>query len=127
MEPTIVLQRGLRNEYGTFGEMLDKASILCKTLERIWLKNANNISCIPTGAYKCVPDYTAKFPYKHYLLLNVRDRVAVKIHRGNWITDTHGCILVGLKATTKGIEQSKAALDMLIEKYPKGFTLVVKD
>ena len=70
------------------------------TLERPWLNNQPDISCIPLGTYP---------------LLRVRDRITsggmnilstyevqipsragVLFHVGNYVRDTHGCILCGL-------------------------------
>ena len=123
----LTLQREKQTKYGTFGHLAEGTKELCKTLERLWLNNASLISCIPTGLYKCTVEKSVNFPYLHYRLHDIKDRVDILIHKGNWLIDTHGCILVGMTATEKGIEQSKIAMDMLIKVYPQGFNLTVKD
>ncbi len=127
MQDTAVIQRIRRSEYGVFGLWTKDEVMLCHTLERPWLNNAEGISCIPAGTYKCLVERSGKFPYKHFRLYEVQDRVGILVHRGNWIIDSHGCILVGMLANTKGIEQSRKALDVLVEKFPNGLTLVIKD
>ena len=124
---TIVLQRGKRSKYGVFGEMHEADVNICASLERPWFNNAENVSCIPAGSYKCTVETSNRFPYLHYRLHNVEGRKDILIHKGNWIIDSLGCILVGLKANTIGLDKSKLALDKLLEKYPTGFTLVIKD
>ena len=125
---TLTLQRRLRNEFGTFGDLHNQGIHECYTLERMWLNNASNISCIPAGEYLVtIRKGSAKFPYTHFELHEVEGRSMILIHRGNWIIDTHGCILVGVDIEKKGIGQSKKALDKLVTKYPNGFMLVVKD
>ena len=69
------------------------------TLEKPWLNNSPNISCIPLGHYKFVPhgwDLNSKLKYKNvWRLLSVQGRSAILIHAGNKAKHTMGCILVG--------------------------------
>lgn len=64
------------------------------TLELPWNGNQHNSSCIPEGKYKVTKIYSPKFG-KCFLLHDVPDRSAILIHKGNYNTDTRGCILVG--------------------------------
>lgn len=51
---------------------------------------------IPGGRYKIVKDYTTKFTYQFgycWHVLDVPGFSEIKIHKGNWITDTEGCLL----------------------------------
>lgn len=123
----LILQRLKRSKYGTFGMITDAGMSICKTLERLYLNNAPMVSCIKPGTYIVTVERSLKFPYLHYRLHDVDDRTDVLIHRGNTVIDTHGCILVGTISNEQGIEHSKDALDMLIAKYPNGFTLTIKD
>ena len=122
----LVLTRIKENQYGTFGLLSKDEIMICHTLERPWIKNARSISCIPTGTYECTVEKSIKFPYDHYRLHDVKDRSDILIHKGNTIVDTSGCILVGMLSNDKGIEQSKVAMNTLIERFPNGFTLEIR-
>ena len=85
--------------YGTLygfesGNPADEGTFLCYTLEEPWRGNQHAISCIPAG----------KYPFRRMISLrlgecfaidNVPDRSAIRIHAGNRLTDTEGCLLVG--------------------------------
>lgn len=78
---------------------------LMTTLERPWLANRRNVSCIPAGAYEAVlRDITRfgrtnkKFGNKvRYVVevMNVPDRSGILLHPLNYPHQTQGCIGVG--------------------------------
>lgn len=64
------------------------------TLELSYKNNERGISCIKTGVYVV----KKKLSYRHgncFELQNVLGRDNILIHKGNFNTDTKGCILVG--------------------------------
>jgi hypothetical protein len=66
------------------------------TLERPWLDNRRNVSCIPAGKYQC-SFITSAGKFKNVFLLKcVPGRDGVLIHSGVTVDHTRGCILVGL-------------------------------
>ena len=65
------------------------------TLERPWLGNAEGISCIPEGEYPVALMFSPHFNREMPHLLGVPDRSDILIHWGNFVENTHGCILVG--------------------------------
>lgn len=67
------------------------------TLELPWKNNRNQISCIPTGVYRCVPYSGTQFK-DVYHVEDVPNRDAILIHAGNTVDDIKGCILLGLSA-----------------------------
>lgn len=69
------------------------------TLERPWLNNARNASCIPTGIYPLTyMKRSGSGKYKNvYWLRNVPDRSGILIHNGNIVKHTLGCILIGMR------------------------------
>jgi hypothetical protein len=79
---------------GTFGVLKINGRAFCVTLERPWLDNKPYISCIPCGCYlmQKVPSDRYGLTYE---VLGVENRSFIRIHWGNWYTDTKGCILVG--------------------------------
>lgn len=69
------------------------------TVERPWLNNERNISCIPTGTYKVgfLPR-SASGRYRNvYHLLGVSGRSGILIHNGNLVDHSRGCIILGLR------------------------------
>jgi hypothetical protein len=72
------------------------------TLERPWLNNARNISCIPDGAYRCV-----KTTNRHlgagtiipvtFEIVGVPDRSGILFHAGNIVSQSEGCVMFGLQ------------------------------
>lgn len=67
----------------------------CKTIERPWVNNKNNISRIPAGVYDIVYEYSPKFRRHLYELKGVPGRSEVKIHIANYVKQLEGCIGVG--------------------------------
>lgn len=79
----------------TTGVMLDSGGQqLCVTLERPWLDNKKQISCIPEGTYSVI---TFQSPSKGdvWLIQNVLDRDMIEIHACNYVEQLLGCIGVG--------------------------------
>ena len=92
---TFFLNRFTSKEYGTFGVLRDeKGDPFLTTLERPWLDNKADISCIPVGTYD-VKRTTTPEHGECFELQNVPGRGAILIHAGNTIKDSKGCILLG--------------------------------
>lgn len=104
------------NQNFTKGVMLVDNKFFGYTLEP-QRKGSNEVShlnrCVDTGKYVAVYEYSAKFK-KHLIeLKNVRNHTEIKIHSGNFRSDTRGCILVGLRSDVGCILDSSIAVDML--------------
>lgn len=101
------------------------------SLERPWMDNTPNISCIPAGFYHC--EYKAKSNNGKlsdvYEIQNVPDRAGVLIHAGNVVTDSHGCILLGLgrEIEEKKIVSSKLGMTQFIGLMGKTFDLMIEE
>ncbi|OGD52560.1 hypothetical protein A3K80_09170 [Candidatus Bathyarchaeota archaeon RBG_13_38_9] len=66
-------------------------------LERPWLNNSPNISCIPAKTYLCkFIERSQSGKYKNvYWVMDVCGRVGVLTHNGNLVFQTNGCLLIG--------------------------------
>ena len=125
---TATLTRDASTDCGTFGTLSvlrNGAEFQCLTLELPWRENAHNVSCIPTGEYRC--EFGASSRGRCYHVLNVPHRDGILVHAGNWAgdklkclrSDSEGCILVGKCTATmegqRGIAQTRDALNALHE------------
>ena len=99
--PLITLERFAHTHWGTFGTLtIDDWH--CVTVERPWLQNAPNISCIPVGRYALrlrdsgvVERSTHGAFDRGWEVCDVVDRSYIMLHPGNTMDDLEGCIAVG--------------------------------
>jgi len=85
-----VQTKGILQLRGTQGELL----FHCQTLELTYKNNQRKISCVKSGTYQVIPNLSFKHG-RSFRLLNVIGRDNILIHKGNFNTQTHGCILIG--------------------------------
>ena len=99
----------------TTGEMLIESEHFAYTLERPWLDNSPNISCIPEGQYFVKLLYSPHFgrPLPH--ILGVPGRIGILIHALNYVTQTEGCIGIGDQQHDGNILDSQHALGRFLE------------
>ena len=92
----LTLKRVLSNDEATFGVMIDEDAKVpfCLTLELPWKDNRPNVSCIPSGEYLAKKTVRIRFGLT-YEILQVPNRTDVLIHKGNFTSETLGCILLG--------------------------------
>ena len=66
-------------------------------IERPWLNNQTDISCIPAGEYRCTfLEHSSSGKYKNiYHIQNVPDRIGVLLHNGNLAIQSKACPLIG--------------------------------
>lgn len=121
----VFLHRTSEDKYGTHGVLKSEdGAILCYTIERPWLDNQSNISCIPEGLYECIPHDSGKHPAT-WEVTNVPGRQAILIHLGNTMDDVHGCIAVGAAPAPDGVLLSRAAMSRLHKILPSHFMLEI--
>lgn len=87
---------------GVFGYDLawHRTEGLLYTVERPWMDNQPNVSCIPEGSYRLVPRFYNRRGYPSYMVEDVEGRDYIMFHRANWAADVRGCIGVGVSAGT---------------------------
>lgn len=86
------------------------------TVERPWLDNAPNISCIPQNTYICKRVNSPRFG-NTFEVTNVPNRTHILIHAANFPHELQGCIAVGteLMADKVAVASSRKALNKLYE------------
>lgn len=102
---TLDLIRAVQSPAGTFGVLAIMPTPFALTLERPWVDNQSNISCIPAGVYTCALNLSAKFG-ETFEVLKVPGRTHILFHKGIVIADTEGCILIGEEFSPSGIASS---------------------
>ncbi len=94
------------------------------SLELPWLKNKNNVSCVPPGVYPLKKRWSPRHGY-HLHITPVPGRKWILIHPGNYHTETRGCIFPGLsygdinKDGVVDVKGSRKALNEMLFFLPK--------
>ncbi len=120
----MVLLRYRQTKDYTLGWLVVKGEVFY-TIERPWLNNKQNVSCIPTGDYKF--KFLAKSgsgKYRNvYHVTGVTGRSGVLIHNGNLVSHSRGCIIIGSRLGTLGgktaVLGSRSALRRLVKQVGK--------
>lgn len=114
----------LADEY-TVGNMFIDGNYICDTLEdkvrpitsikdKVYGRTA-----IPAGTYTVVMDYSSHFKCLLPHILDVPFFSGIRIHSGNEVEDTNGCILVGTYYRGGYITNSKDALKKVVDLISK--------
>lgn len=82
------------------------------TIERPWLDNRPNVSCIPVGEYEMVRVDSPKFGPDTWEVADVPGRSHILFHVANYAHDIEGCIGLGrgIFAHLDGITNSANAM-----------------
>jgi hypothetical protein len=104
----LALQRKASKSTYTMGKLFVNGELFCDTLE-------NTKKIIPAGAYKIALVWSNKFHRVLPELANVPSRTAVRIHRGNSVKDTQGCILVGINDKAGWLRNSALYEQKIVE------------
>jgi len=114
----LLLIRDTFSKESTIGELFLNGERICDTLENPWQDNQRNISCIPEGEYPVrlrLARESASRDYLHLLVQEVPNRDFILVHRGNFPSQTQGCILVGLGSQQDVVNNSRLAMDLLMK------------
>jgi hypothetical protein len=114
----LLLIRDTFSKNSVIGELFINGELICDTLENPWQDNQRNISCIPEGEYPVrlrLARESASRDYLHLLVQEVPNRDFILVHRGNFPSQTQGCILVGLGSQQDVVNNSRLAMDLLMK------------
>lgn len=135
----IIIERAWKKADYTIGRLFVNGERICESLEDTdrGLKSSftdaaikaikiAGKTAIPTGTYKVVLSVSPRFKNKSWAasrgglvpeLLNVKGFSGVRIHPGNYASDTEGCILPGYNKISGGVINSQAVYGTLMDKY----------
>lgn len=105
----------------TMGELFVGGKFQCYTLEDPVRRGPKipGQTAIPAGDYPLVLTYSEKFKRTLPLLESVPGFEGVRIHPGNTVADTEGCILVGEARGPNCLYRSRMAFRSLYDKLWK--------
>ncbi|WP_340198613.1 DUF5675 family protein [Ascidiimonas sp. W6] len=75
----------------------NKVLFTSQSLERGWLNNTRNISCIPAGNYNLKLEWSPRFQKDLWEIYGVPNRRECKFHAANFVRQLNGCIALGEK------------------------------
>ena len=103
------LKRFSHSAKATMGDLFVDGKWECYTLERPWLNNEKQRSCIPAGTYKIglhdSPHFKRILPH----ILDVPSRDFILIHPANYPSELQGCIAPGMIKGDDCVFKSKPA------------------
>ena len=101
----LTLIREVKGGKAILGKLYLNGAIVCYTLE-------NAVKAIPTGLYMVQNSISPKFKRELPLIWNknVSSTRGVRIHVGNTVASSSGCILVGMGRDTKKQSLAESAL-----------------
>ena len=92
-----ILTRQPSTDICTQGTLVLDDGTTYATMEKPWLDNANDVSCIPVGIYTCKWINSPRHGWC-YQVMNVPNRFMIEIHSANWAWQLLGCIALGKSA-----------------------------
>lgn len=114
---TITLVRDDRTTQRTFGTMTFPDGWRCETLEDPHRRvKVMGETCIPVGRYQVIIDKSQRFNTMLPRLLDVPEFLGIRIHSGNTVEDTSGCILVGNRRADNMVINSRVTMQVVRQK-----------
>ncbi len=105
MELTLIRQPAVGD--CLFGALSVNGVTECVTLE-------DRADVIPAGRYEVQVTFSQRFQTRLPILLDVPGRSGIRLHAGNFLCDTSGCILVGRVQMKDWLRDSVKALQHLL-------------
>lgn len=114
------LVRSQRDEDVTIGELYVDGEFQCFILEdAVRPVKIPGQTAIPKGRYEILVTHSPRFGRPLPLLKAVPNYEGVRIHPGNYPTDTEGCLLPGEERGEKSVLRSRQAFENLYIKITK--------
>ena len=122
----LTLMRIAKKADYTIGKLMVNGTYLCDTMEPTWrdLSKEGKIwgkTAIPEGTYKVFVTKSRKFHRWLPLLWQVPGFEGIRIHWGNYPRDTQGCILVGWNKRRGMLNNSHAAVMLLMNELTAAY------
>ena len=112
-----LIREPTQTNHTTLGVLFINGVFQCWTLEdAIREEKVAGETCIPPGTYEIDLHPSARFTRELPLLKFVPNFTGILIHPGNDISDTSGCILVGMNRGTTRIYNSGVACQAVTER-----------
>lgn len=113
---------------GVLGELFLDGEFECFTLEDCErMEKISGQTAIPRGIYRMVIDYSQRFKRLMPHILDVPNFTGVRIHSGNTVEDTEGCILVGTERIGDMIGHSREAYtNLFVKLFPNRDDLTIE-
>jgi hypothetical protein len=119
----LYLKRYSSTPLGTFGKLWLSDDNWIYTIERPWLQNVRNLSCIQAGDYPLKKRHYYRGGYTALQIEGVPQRSYILFHIGNTMHDVEGCIAVGFELgvvnNTWAVLNSRAAFEYLMRQYER--------
>lgn len=114
------LIRDVRSPRHTLATLIIRGHSL-STIERPWLNNKRNESCIPQGRYLCkYMKQSASGKYKScYHVQGVKGRSGILIHNGNLASHSKGCVILGSSRGFLGGKRAVLSSKLAIKKLAR--------
>jgi hypothetical protein len=116
----------------TFGVLVENGIPFMVTVERPWMFNKPNESCLPAGAYIVERHISTKYGSDElaWIIKDVHGRSGMLVHVGNTIDDSKGCTHPGIYFAEvngkPGVKDSRKALKQLAKRMNnEPFELIV--
>lgn len=101
----------------TIGMLFVDGIYFCDTLEdKIRTLKIKYETCIPEGDYQLTINYSNRFKKRMPLILDVPNFTGIRIHSGNTIQNTAGCILLGNAGLKDFLFESQVTFDNFFKK-----------
>lgn len=106
----------------------DRGLIQTMSVDTIKTIKVYKETCIPYGKYRVVLSMSKRFGKVMPEVLNVKVFTGIRMHPGNTIYDTEGCILVGKKSSDGVVSNSRKTFNVLMNilKNEKAISLIIE-
>ena len=132
----LILKRIARRADYTIGRLTDEmGKRICDTLEPTWRnykggeQKVPGKSAVPDGTYQVVVTKSRRFGRYLPLIVGVPGFDGIRIHAGNTVEDTAGCVLVGENLYVGRLMWSRITLEKLmgLMENEKEISLTIKN